>query len=260
MLDLAERLARGAGEILAAHYGKLRRADAKRKSDRRDLVSKADIESERYLLDHIPGEDDILSEEGSSRETGAARKWVIDPLDGTVNYLHGIPYWCVSIGIIEDGELIAGVVHAPELRYTVTAARGGGCHRNGEAVRVSTTDELADAVVATGFAYERNRLADNNLDNFTTVSLRAAGIRRMGAAALDMANVACGSLDGFWELHLQPWDVAAGILLVREAGGTVTDFHGKGDLDAVVSGKHIVATNGSAHEELRDCLAPLRGL
>jgi len=260
MLAHAERLARGAGEILMGHYGSLRRSDAARKSDRRDLVSKADLESERYLIEHIPAGDDILSEEGSSRDTGAARKWVVDPLDGTVNFLHGIPYWCVSIAVIENGSLRAGVVHAPELRMTVTAEAGGGCRRNGEPVHVTQTDELAESVVATGFAYERNRLADNNLDNFTTIGLAAAGIRRMGAAALDLASVACGSLDGFWELHLQPWDVAAGILLVREAGGRVTDFHADETLDAVLLHRHIVASNGRVHDELSGKLAPLRGL
>lgn len=260
LVDRAADLARGAGALLLSHYGTLRRADADRKGARRDLVSRADVESERYLLDAIPAGDDVLSEEGSSRDTGARRKWVIDPLDGTVNFLHGIPNWGVSIGVIEDGELAAAAVHAPELDLTVTAAAGEGCFCNGAPARASGTSELAEAIVATGFAYRRNELPDHNFDNFTAIGMQAAGIRRMGAACLDLAYLACGRLDGFWELHLNAWDVAAGILLVREAGGRVTDFTGDEDLDACLFRRHIVATNGSIHEAIRERLAPLRGM
>jgi myo-inositol-1(or 4)-monophosphatase len=261
MAELAERLARGAGDLLAAHYGTLRRVDARRKGGaRRDLVSKADLESERFLLDGIPGEDDILAEEGSSRERGAARRWVVDPLDGTVNFLHGLPFWCVSIAVVEEGRLAAAVVHAPELRQTFVATAGGGCRLNGEPVEVSPTAELAESILATGFAYRRNELADNNFDNFTTLGLRSAGIRRMGSAALDLAYVACGRLDGFWELHLEAWDIAAGALLVREAGGEVTDFRGSEQLDSILFSRTIVASNGLVHDAIRAQLAPLREL
>jgi len=260
LLEQAETLARGAGDILLAHAGTLRRTDAERKGARRDLVSRADLDSQAFLLDAIPQEDDILSEEGSSRDTGAARKWVIDPLDGTVNFLHGIPFWCVSIAVVEKGALAAGVVHAPRLGQTFCAAAGEGATLDGEPIRVSPTADLAEAVLATGFAYRRNELADQNFDNFHELGLAAAGIRRMGAAAVDLAYLAAGRLDGFWELHLNAWDVAAGTLLVREAGGKVTDFRGSGALEDVLFSRTIVASNGRIHDAIRSRLAPLRGL
>lgn len=260
VLATARELATGAGEILASHYGHLRRADAARKTTRRDLVSRADLEAQRFLVDRIPAADDILAEEGSSRDTGARRRWVIDPLDGTVNFLHGLPFWCVSLAVIEGEEVVAAVVHAPELGQTFWAGAGAGAHCNDEPVSVSATPELAESILATGFAYRRNELPDNNFDNFTTLGLAAAGVRRMGSAALDLSYVACGRLDGFWELHLEAWDVAAGTLLVREAGGEVTDFGGAADLDAVLWRRHIVASNGRIHGAIRERLAPLRAL
>jgi myo-inositol-1(or 4)-monophosphatase len=256
----ARALAEGAGEVLAGYFGRLRRGDAARKSSARDLVSEADLAAERHLVAAIPAGDDILSEEGSNRDRGAARCWVIDPLDGTVNFLHGLPFWCVSVGCVEGGALVAGAVHAPALRTTWWAAAGEGAFRNGAPVRVSATGTLSEALLATGFAYTRNQVPDHNLDNFTTLGFLAADLRRFGAAAIDLALVATGSLDGFWELHLNAWDVAAGALLVREAGGRVTDFHGAEDLDAVLFSRHVVASNGAVHDAIRAELAPLRGL
>ncbi len=259
--DEAEKLARGAGEILMRYHGQLHRADAQRKGGgRRDLVSTADIESEAYLVENIPSTDDILGEEGSDRSTGAARRWIVDPLDGTVNFLHGIPMWCVSIGIVEDGELVVGVIHAPVLDLTFCAARGEGAFCNGEPIRVSPATSLDESILATGFAYRRNELADHNFDNFEALGMRAAGVRRMGAAAVDLAFIASGRMDGFWELHLNAWDVAAGILLVREAGGRVTDFSGSEELDPLLFGRNLVASNGNIHDEILGGLTPIRGL
>ena len=255
------RLAEGAGAILVEHYGRLHRGDARRKQGRRrDLVSRADLESQAFLLERIPTQDDVLAEEGNSRETGAKRRWIVDPLDGTINYLHGLPFWCVSIAVIEEGALEAGVVHAPALGQTFLAVRGRGATLDGEPVAVSRTAAIEDAVLATGFAYRRNELEDKNFDNFTRLGLAAAGVRRMGSAALDLAYVACGRLDGFWELHLNAWDLAAGALLVREAGGEVTDFSGSQALDDLLFRRHLVASNGLLHEAVRTRLAPLRGL
>jgi myo-inositol-1(or 4)-monophosphatase len=255
----AEALARGAAAVLAGFYGKLRRADATAKGARRDLVSEADFASQRYLLEHIPAKDDVLSEEGASRSTGAARVWVIDPLDGTINFLHGMPNWCVSIGVAERGALAAAAVCAPELRQVYTAAAGAGAFCNGERIRVSGTADLADAILATGLAYRRNELPDHNLDNITTLGFACADLRRLGAAAIDLSYVASGRIDGFWELHLNAWDVAAGILLVTEAGGKVTDFRGSGKIEDLLSGRHVLASNGPLHEQIRSRLAPLRG-
>ncbi len=256
LLQLAVGHAEVAGDLLLSYYGQLRREHAERKGGRqRDLVTKADREAEKLLVDRIPGSDDVLGEEGSLRLTGADRLWVIDPLDGTVNYLHGIPFWAVSIAIIEGNELLAGIVHAPKLNQTFTALRGDGCRLNGDTVGVSASASIGEAIMATGFAYNRNEIPDNNLDNWARITLAAAGVRRMGAAALDLAYTACGRLDGFWELHLSPWDVAAGTLLVREAGGRVSDFSGAEDIDAILEGRNIVASNGRIHEEIRFCLS-----
>ena len=255
------RAATGAGEILTRHYGSVHRRDAGRKRGRRrDLVSRADIEAERFLVETIPDADDILGEESGGRETGAPRLWIVDPLDGTVNFLHGIPFWGVSIAVVEAGEPRVAVVHAPALGQTFTAASGRGCRLDGAPVHVSETSDLADAVLATGFAYARDEIEDDNFDNVVTLGHAAAGLRRLGSAALDLAYTACGRLDGFWELHLEPWDVAAGILLVREAGGTVTDFRGSTAGDDIVHGRHIVASNGRIHGAIRSHLAPLRDL
>lgn len=260
MLEQALRIATRAGEVLLGYHGRLKRVDAKRKDGRRDLVSEADLAAERCIVEAIPAEDDVLSEEGSARDRGARRRWVVDPLDGTINFLHGIPFWCVSIAGIEDGELRAGVVHAPELGHTFTAAAGGGSFLNGAPLAVSATGDLADSILATGFAYRCDEVPDHNFDNFHALGFAAAGLRRMGSAALDLAYVAAGRLDGFWEMHLNPWDVAAGTLLVREAGGKVTDFRGSEALDDVLRSRHMVASNGRIHDAIRAKLAPLRGL
>ncbi len=260
-LRTACTLAEAAGELLHEQYGQLHRGDAERKRGlRRDLVSRADREAEELVFERIPLTDDVLGEEGSMRDTGAARCWIVDPLDGTVNYLHGIPFWAVSIGVVEDGLLAAAVVHAPALAETFTALRGEGAFLDGRRIETSATHDLADAVLGTGFAYNRETAADNNLDNWSTMAMASAGLRRMGAASLDLAFTACGRLDGFWELHLEPWDVAAGTLLVREAGGTVSDFAGSEDLDTILHGRNIVATNGHVHDSLRQRLSPLRAL
>ena len=260
MLERALELAHGAGEILSDYAGRFDRTTADRKTTHRDLVSEADVASEKFLVAGIPDGDDILAEEGSDRDTGARRRWVIDPLDGTVNYLHGIPMWCVSIGIVEDGELAAGVVHAPALQMTWSAERGGGCRLNGEPVHVSTSGTIGESILATGFSYKRNEIEDHNFDNFEALGMQAAGIRRMGAAAIDLAFLASGSLDGFWEMYLNAWDICAGALLIREAGGTVTDFDGSGALHDVLFNRHLVASNGRIHDAIRERLAPRRGL
>ena len=261
ILDIAVTVAREAGELLSGYYGKLRRVDADRKDGRRrDLVSTADREAEALLCARVPASDDILAEEGSGRDNGADHCWVIDPLDGTVNFLHGIPFWAVSIGIVSAGTVSAAVVHAPALGETFTACRGGGCRLNDVPVSVSTTEDIGESILASGFAYNRNETADNNLDNWSTMAMAAGGLRRMGSASLDLAYTACGRFDGFWELQLAPWDVAAGVLLVREAGGRVTDFRGVEEVEAILHGRQLVASNGLVHDAIRQRLAPLRTL
>ncbi len=261
MLAHAQQLALAAGELLSSYYGRVGFGDATRKGGRRrDLVSEADLEAERLILEGIPGGDAVLAEEGGERAGAGPCKWVVDPLDGTINFLHGIPLWCVSIAVLQDGALAAAVVHAPALDLTFAAAVGEGARLNGEPCGVSEVGDIGDAILATGFPYARDTVADNNLDNVPRVGIAAGGLRRMGSAALDLAFTACGSLDGFWELHLNPWDIAAGVLLVREAGGRVTDFRGSEELETLLHGRNLVATNGRVHEQLRNRLAPLRDL
>ena len=151
-------------------------------------------------------------------------------------------------------------MHAPALGQTFTAERGQGAALNGTSIEVSHTTDIGEAMLATGFAYNRNEVPDNNIDNWATMALQAAGLRRMGSAALDLAYTAAGRLDGYWELHLSPWDVAAGALLVREAGGTVSNFNGAEDVASVLFARHIVATNGLLHDQIQERLSPLQGL
>jgi len=255
-----ERIATRAGDRLLSYFGRLSTADATRKGNqRRDLVSEADVAAEELILGAIPPGESVLAEESGER-SGDGRHWVVDPLDGTINFLHGIPFWCVSLATISDGELTAAVVHAPALAMTFAAERGGGATLNGDAMRVSGVGTIGDSILATGFPYARDTLADNNLDNVAPLGLVAGGLRRMGSAALDLAFTAAGKLDGFWELHLNAWDIAAGTLLVREAGGSVTDFRGRAELGRVLYGRHIVASNGHVHAAILERLAPLRDL
>jgi myo-inositol-1(or 4)-monophosphatase len=265
MIDVAREVAEEAGALLMERFGRLTGGEITRYG-RRDMVTAADREAEdhlrRRLLQAFPGHR-ILAEEAErhtpTREADAAKGpvWILDPLDGTVNFVQGIPYFCVSVGFVEDGQPVLGVVHAPALGQTIWGAPGTGCFDGERPVSVSATPLLEEAVVATGFAYNREHLADDNLDNFRKIGMRVRGMRRLGAAALDLAYVASGRLDAFWELHLSPWDVAAGAALIRAAGGRVTDQRGG---DRWLFGRNVVATNGLLHEDLRASLEPLRGL
>ena len=259
MIDVLQEMAADAGRILEGYYGRLDSSHAERKAGRRrDLVSRADREAEQCILDRIPAGDDVVAEEGGSRATGASRCWYVDPLDGTINYQHGIPFWGVSLAVLDHGELRAAVVHAPALGLTFSAEAGRGTRLGDKPVGVSSVADIRDAILATGFPYARDTLADNNLVNVTRVGPIAGGLRRLGSAALDLALTACGRLDGYWELHLEPWDVAAGALLVREAGGRVTDARGVETTLTVLNGRNVVATNGLFHDRLRSLLEPLR--
>jgi myo-inositol-1(or 4)-monophosphatase len=263
MIDEAVAIAREAGALLLERYGRLTRGEIHRKgAGPRDLVTAADQESERLVVARLSAafpDHAIVAEDGGGRAADGTDRptWIVDPLDGTTNYVQGIPFFCVSLGLVEGGSPVLGVVHAPALGQTFSGTRGEGAWEDGRPVSVSATPMLSEAVVATGFAYERDWLADHNLDNFVGVGMKVRGLRRFGAAALDLAYVASGRLDGFWELHLKPWDVAAGAALVVAAGGRVTDFRGGTDF---LHGRHVVATNGLVHEALRTALAPLRSL
>lgn len=250
-LDVAlAAAAAGAAELAPRYRSEGIRDEARSKGLRRDLVTDADRAAEAAILDHIrracPG-DAIVAEESAARAATGRRTWIVDPLDGTVNFAHGIPIFAVSIGLVVDGEPTVGVIHAPRLGEVFAGEAGGDATLNGVPIRVSATSQLADAILATGFAYDIENLADDNLDNLAAVAKAARGVRRLGSAALDLAWVAAGRLDGFWELHLSPWDVAGGAAIVRAAGGRVTDMTGGEDW---LFGRHLAATGGGFHEEL----------
>jgi len=250
-LDVALAAAEaGARELTSRYRVSGIRDAATSKGLRRDLVTDADKASERVILDILrrerPG-DAVVAEESAAKAATGRRTWIVDPLDGTVNFAHGIPIFSVSIGLVVDGAPTVGVVLAPQLKEVFAGDVEVGASRNGAPIHVSATQRFADAVLATGFAYDIENLADDNLDNMIAISKTARGIRRFGSAALDLAWVACGRLDGFWELHLSPWDVAAGAALVRAAGGRVTDMTGGDDW---LFGRHIAATGGGWHDEL----------
>ena len=258
ILVVALRAAQEAGEVLLRYFGELDAERLRRKSSSRDLVTEADVASERVLVaalreaypDHaIEAEEEVRDARDASR-----LRWFLDPLDGTTNFVHDLPAFCVSMGLIDpNGIPLVGIVHAPALGETYYAVRGGGTWYSRtpdrtDQIYVSDTPTLDEAVVATGFPYRRNELVNNNLANFAKVFPLVRGIRRFGAAALDLAWVAHGRLDAYWEQHLGPHDVAAGALLVREAGGVVEDLDG-GD-DWLRQG-HVVAGNRALASALR---------
>lgn len=242
-----------AGKILRRRFGKV----GYRQKRRADLLTIADLESQKSILDAIrrnfPG-DDYKAEEDEERVTGAEHLWIIDPLDGTTNYAHGYPMSCVSIGMLQDGAPRLGGVYDPFRDELFLAQKGKGAFLNGRRLRVSATPLMRDSLLITGFAYDRAERADYYLSQFKEFMTRCHDIRRSGSAALDMAWVAAGRADGFWEFELNPWDVAAGTLLVEEAGGKVTDFGGRPWKDWRAMGKRTAATNGRIHAQLLSIL------
>jgi len=252
MLDFAVEIAREAGEILMNAYGRIERANVGYKGWR-NLVTEADLAVERHVARRIEERfptHGILGEERIHKDPspGEGHRWVVDPLDGTTNFVHAHPFFCTSIGLEKDGEGIVGVVFAPYLEELYTASAGAGAALNGVGCRVSEEPDLAHALLASGFAYGQDRDPNTNLENWGRLSLVARGLRRCGSAALDLCYVACGRYEGFWELYLGAWDIAAGAVLVREAGGRVTDLE---DGDTWRDGHEILATNGLLHEAIR---------
>jgi myo-inositol-1(or 4)-monophosphatase len=226
-LELAERAAGAAGEVLLGYYGR-EPEGLDWKSSETDLVSDADREAERAIRELLQDErpdDGLLAEEGSQSDGDSGRRWIVDPLDGTINFLYGFPAWAVSIALEDSDGLAVGVVHSPVHRETFSATRGEGARLGDRKLRVRGRSELSRAMVATGFSYEPERRAEQ-AEVMRRLLPRARDIRRAGAAALDLAWVAAGRLDAFYERGLKAWDLAAGQLLVEEAGGTVLALHG----------------------------------
>ena len=247
LLELALRAADIAGAaLLDRFYGPARGVTSK--TSPTDLVSEADHEAEALILELIRSErsdDGILAEEGGASQSTSGLRWVIDPLDGTVNYLFGIAQWAVSIAVEDEKGALAGVVHHPVLKETFTATRGGGAFMNGDPIKVSERPDVASALIGTGFSYE----AEARAEQATIVHRilpRVRDIRRSGSAALDLAAVACGRLDGMYEAPMEAWDKAAGVLLIEEAGGTVSEFTAPLGLTP-----GVIAANPVLHEQLR---------
>jgi myo-inositol-1(or 4)-monophosphatase len=219
-------------------------------------VTETDTAAEELILDRLRAafpHHRILAEEAGGdewRDPGPPI-WLVDPLDGTNNLAHGFPHVGVSLALVEEQQPILGVIYDPLRQETFAATAGGGAYLNGESIHVTGVEHLADAFLATGFPYDRRTAQDNNVQRVDHFLRRSQGVRRAGAAVLDLAYVACGRFDGFWEIRLHPWDVAAGILIVREAGGRATDFSGGPDC---LSGQCILASNGRIHGEMLQVL------
>lgn len=230
-LEIATEAARRGAKVLLEYWEHLDKDDADLKA-RNDWVSKADRESEEaivaFIREQCPGDGFLGEEGGRSSGTAAAsgRTWVIDPLDGTSNYLQHFPIWSVSIALRKNEETIAGLIHEPLRDLFFTAERGAGAFRNGEPMHVSSHGALEGSFLATGFPFRAQEYVESYVAIFTDIIRVSKGVRRAGSAALDLAYTAAGVFDGFFEMHLAPWDVAAGALLVQEAGGVVTDFSG----------------------------------
>ena len=246
LLTPMQAMAREAGALLMHHFHEHVKIEYKGDVD---LVTVADRESETLILERIRKQfptHDVIGEEGARIETGSDYKWYVDPLDGTTNFAHGYPVFCVSLGVENHGQRVAAVVYDPTRDEMFAAEKGGGARLNEKSIHVSATENLAQSLVATGFP-SKKRHKNPNIHFYHQLTLRSHGVRRAGSAALDLCNVASGRFDGFWEFNLNPWDTAAGVLLVQEAGGTVTNFAG-GEFD--IDSHETLASNTLIHKPL----------
>lgn len=253
-LQEAMLAARAAAEIILDHHQRHATGQIDKKGAA-DFVTQADRAAEEAIMDHLGQQfpdHRFLAEESARDRTGGWR-WIIDPIDGTTNFIHGYPMFAVSIALEHDGQIHLGVVYDPLRDEMFSAQTGRGAWLNDEAIQVSTVSDPLTALVATGFPFRNRDKIDLYLAGFKQVFLRVAGLRRAGSAALDLVHVACGRLDGFFELGLAPWDVAAGTLIIREAGGRITDV--SGDPDQVYSG-NVVGGNPIIHQVLLEALQP----
>jgi myo-inositol-1(or 4)-monophosphatase len=246
MVGAATKAARG----LARDFGEVENLQVSRKGPS-DFVSAADRKAEEVIRAELerarPGYSFLMEESGATRGRDAQHRWIVDPLDGTTNFLHGIPQFAISIALERQGRLSAAVIYDPIADELFTAERGSGAFLNDRRLRVASRQVLADTVVATGMPFRGHGDSSRYMQELGAVMPQVAGVRRFGAAALDLAWVAAGRFDGFWEHALSPWDIAAGILLVREAGGFITDLEGR---DAMLETGGVVAGNEAIHREL----------
>jgi myo-inositol-1(or 4)-monophosphatase len=258
-LEVARSLAREAGGVARAFYAKITESDVDEKG-RNDFVTVVDHEAQRVIVEGLRRafpDDFIVAEEtlapgfNDGRES-SPRRWYIDPLDGTTNYIHAYPHFAVTMALAIEGRMSVAVTYAPLLDETFTAIRGQGSFLNDKRIHVSRLQDENRILLGTGFPFRARHLLDVYLQSFAHFFNRARGIRRGGSAAMDLAYVAAGRFDGFWEMTLSPWDIAAGVLLIEEAGGRVTDFFLG---DTYLQSGHIIATNGLLHEWMADGIA-----
>lgn len=260
-LAVAVEAARSAALVIRKMAGRIQRSDVRTKGVN-DLVTTVDIEAQRVIVEMISSpfpEHSILAEEDVDDATPVGStggyQWIIDPIDGTTNFMHGVPPYAVSIGLQKDHEMVVAVVLDVSRDELFTAVKGGGLFVDGVRYSVSETTTLSDALMTTGFPYRRFEDVDAYLSVLRSMILSSRGIRRPGSASVDLAYVAAGRFDGFYESGLAPWDVAAGVLLVREAGGMVTSFDNS---EEAIFSRQIVASNGRIHEEILSHLDPIR--
>jgi myo-inositol-1(or 4)-monophosphatase len=244
-----------AGLILKNEYGKTQSITYKGAIN---LVTEMDHRAEAAVIEILEKEfpsHSILTEESNGREGSSSYRWILDPLDGTTNYAHGYPFFCVSLALEKDGQIIWGIIYDPLREELFAAEAGRGASVNGRALQVSATRLMHQSFLCTGFPYDMRESTEDNLRYFSRFAKIAQAIRRDGSAALDLCYVAMGRFDGFWEMKLNPWDVAAGGLIVTEAGGRVTNFSGN---PFTINGQEILATNGLIHEDMLSMLSKQR--
>ena len=253
MIQLAIEAALEAGKFLKESVGKVLEVERKFGQET-NLVTQIDKKAEEIIINKIRKkypDHDFLAEESGSHNKQSEYRWVIDPLDGTLNFTHGVPLFSVSIAVELRGEVIAGVVYEPNLDELFTAEKGKGAFLNKKPIHVSRVDTMIESMMVTGFPYTIRDNPENAVQHFVNLLMKAQGIRRLGSAAVDLCYVACGRFEGFWEVALNPWDMAAGVLLVQEAGGRFTDFHGK---PSSIYTKQVLATNGLVHDKVVEIL------
>ena len=245
-VPVASEIAREAGALLMGYFRQRVKVEYKGEVD---LVTVADRQSEALILERIRARwpnHDVIGEEGARVESGSDYRWYVDPLDGTTNFAHAFPVFCVSLALEHKGQRIAGVIYDPTRDELFAAEQGSGAYLNGEKIHVSKISNLAECLVATGFPSHK-RHQNPNIFFYHQITLRTHGVRRAGSAALDLCCVACGRFDAFWEFNLNPWDTAAGVLIVEEAGGRVSDFKGG---PFRIDSRETLASNGLVHQAL----------
>lgn len=246
------QIAKEAGEIVRRSFNKNLKIEYK--SNESDLVTDVDKASEKLISDFVKKKypsHGIFAEESGEIKNGSEYVWVIDPLDGTVNFAHGLPIFSISIGLQKDGKTIAGVVYDIAQDILYSAENGGGAYSNDERINVSDNSNIAHSILVTGFPYNIHQNPYNALEKFVSFTRKARGIRRLGSAAIDFCYVARGVFDGFWEVYLNPWDICAGKIIVEEAGGVVTNFNGERIEN---DSKQILASNGKIHNHMVEIL------